>query len=154
MVRMLLCAAVLLAAAAGAAQSPAYTAAELEALPVKEWPTNGGNIRNQRYSPLAEVNSANVGTLQAEWQTHLDGSGIGPPYSGEAQPVVQDGVMYIPTGADDVFAIDVATGRHLWVYQAHLEKTISTVCCGWTSRGVAIGAGKVYLGRLDGALVA
>ena len=62
--------------------------------------------------------------------------------------------MYVPTGADDVFAVDVATGKILWEYQAHLEQTISTVCCGWLSRGVALGDGKVYIGRLDGKLVA
>ena len=56
-------------------------------------------------------------------------------------------MIYVPTGADDVFAIDVETGKQLWVYQAHLEKTISTVCCGWTSRGVAIGEGKIFLGQ-------
>ena len=139
---------------ANAAESPAFTAKQLTELPVTGWVTNGGNIYNQRYSPLTQINAGNVAAMKAEWQTHLDGSGVGPPFSGEAQPIVQDGVMYVATGADDVFAIDVETGKHLWTYQAHLEKTISTVCCGWTSRGVAIGAGKVYLGRLDGALVA
>ena len=39
-------------------------------------------------------------------------------------------------------------------YEANLDPGISTVCCGWTSRGVAIGDGKVYAGQLDGKLVA
>jgi alcohol dehydrogenase (cytochrome c) len=60
----------------------------------------------------------------------LDGSGTGAKYSGEAQPVVQDGVVYIVTGANDVFAISVETGKTLWKYQPHLDDTISTVCCG------------------------
>src|SRR5579863_2562274 len=145
---------VLLASYSRAAESPAYSAEQLTALPLREWLTNGGNIYNQRYSPLAEISAGNVGKLKAEWQTHLNGSGMGPPFSGEAQPIVAGGVLFVATGADDVFAIDVETGKQLWVYQAHLEKTISTVCCGWTSRGVAIGEGKVFLGRLDGALVA
>ena len=145
---------VLLAAGAQAADLTAFTAQRLTDLPVNDWVTNGGNIYNQRYSPLTEINSTNVGTLRAEWQTHLQGSGVGPPFSGEAQPIVKDGVMFVSTGADDVFAIDVETGKHLWVYQSHLEKTISTVCCGWLSRGVAIGEGKIFLGRLDGAIVA
>ena len=109
--RILVWAAVLLAASAGAAESPAFTAGQLLALPVSDWITNGGNIHNQRYSPLAEINSGNVGALKAEWQSHLDGSGMGPPYSGEAQPIVQNGVMFVPTGADDVFAIDVESGK-------------------------------------------
>ena len=48
------------------------------------------------------------------WRTRLDGSGVGPHYSGEAQPIVVDGVVYVATGANDVFAIDVATGAILW----------------------------------------
>jgi len=154
MPRWLVLSIVLLAAYSQAAESPVYSANQLTALPLSEWLTNGGNVLNQRYSPLTEITAGNVGKLKAEWQTHLNGSGLGPPFSGEAQPIVANGVIYVPTGADDVFAIDVETGKQLWVYQAHLEKTISTVCCGWTSRGVALGEGKVFLGRLDGAIVA
>jgi quinohemoprotein ethanol dehydrogenase len=144
----------LLCAHGQAADSPAFTAEELTALPVTEWITNGGNVYNQRFSPLAEINTLNVGGLKADWQTHLNGSGVGPPFSGEAQPIVRDGVIYISTGADDVFAVDVATGKQLWMYQADLDRKISTVCCGWVSRGVAIGEGKIFLGRLDGQIVA
>jgi quinohemoprotein ethanol dehydrogenase len=150
----ILLAGMLLAAPAGAADAPAFTAKQLTDLPTNGWITNGGNLYNQRYSPLAQINAGNVGSMRAEWRTHLNGSGVGPPFSGEAQPIVHDGVIYVPTGADDVFAIDVETGKQRWVYQAHLEKTISTVCCGWVSRGVAIGEGKIFLGRLDGKIVA
>ena len=79
---------------------------------------------------------------------------MGGKYSGEAQPIVNDGIVYVVTGADDVFAIDVKSGKILWKYKANLDDTISTVCCGWTSRGVALGDGKVYVGQLDGRLVA
>ena len=58
------------------------------------------------------------------------------------------------TGADDVFAVDVETGAILWTYEAALDPEISTACCGWTSRGVALGDGRVYVGQLDGRLVA
>ena len=140
--------------ASQAAEAPAFTAKQLTQLPVNHWPTNGGNVYNQRYSPLAQINTGNVKNLKGEWLAHLNGSGVGPPYSGEAQPLVYDGVIYIPTGADDVFAIDVDTGKLLWSYQSKLDPAISTVCCGWTSRGVGLGEGKVFLGRLDGKIVA
>ncbi len=58
------------------------------------------------------------------------------------------------TGADDVFALSVATGEILWSYRADLDPKLGTVCCGWDNRGVALGEGKVFLGRLDGRLVA
>lgn len=122
--------------------------------PTLSWLTNGGNIYNQRYSPLDEINTNNVDKLKGVWHVHLNGSGVGPPYSGEAQPIVHDGVIYLVTGANDVFAIDLETGKFLWTYESGLDPEISTICCGWTSRGVAIGEDKIFVGRLDSKLVA
>jgi alcohol dehydrogenase (cytochrome c) len=139
---------------ANAAEAPAFSPAQLNTPPTQNWITNGGTLQNQRHSPLKEINTSNVGNLKGVWQIHLNGSGYGPPYSGEAQPIVHDGIIYIPTGADDVFAIDVDTGKFKWVYEAHLEKGINTVCCGWDNRGVGIGDGRIYIGRLDGKLLA
>ncbi len=134
--------------------SDSFTAKELTALPTQNWITNGGNIYNQRFSPLKQINTSNVKNLKGDWETHLDGSGVGAPYSGEAQPIVHEGVIYIPTGANDVFALDADTGKHLWSYKANLNPEITTVCCGWTSRGVGLGEGKVFVGQLDGKLKA
>ena len=134
--------------------APAFSADDLNAEPTERWITNGGSLANQRYSPLDEIDTDNVSQLKGVWMTSLKGSGTAAKYSAEAQPIVYEGTMYVPTGADDVFAVDVGTGKIVWEYNAHLEQTISTVCCGWLSRGVAIGDGKVYLGQLDGKLVA
>jgi len=133
--------------------SPAFSSSELTAQPTTNWITNGGSISNQRYSPLTEINAGNVSQLKGIWHVHL-GSGTAGKYSGEAQPLVYKNVIYIVTGADDVFAIDAHTGAKKWTYRANLNQKIKTVCCGWTSRGVALGDGKVYLGQLDGKLVA
>ena len=86
--------------------------------------------------------------------TDLGESGTAAKYSAEAQPIVHDGTIYVVTGADDVFAVDVESGDIRWRYEAKLDQKITSVCCGWTSRGVAIGDGRVYLGQLDGQLVA
>jgi quinohemoprotein ethanol dehydrogenase len=118
------------------------------------WPKAGGSLFNQNYSPLKQISRENVAGLKATWRVRLDGSGAAAKYSGEAQPAVQDGVVYIITGADDVFAISVKTGEVNWKYKAGLDQAISTVCCGWTSRGVALGEGKVFVGQLDGRLLA
>jgi quinohemoprotein ethanol dehydrogenase len=93
--------------------SPAYSADELTALPTRDWTGAGGNVYNQRYSPLDQINRDNVGELKGVWRTHLNGSGLEPKYSAEASPVVHDGVLYISTGANDVFALDVETGTIL-----------------------------------------
>ncbi len=116
--------------------------------------TNGGNLYNQRYSPLGQITADNVAALKGVWQVHLNGSGVGSPYSGEAQPLVHDGVMFVITGANDVFAIDIERGDFRWIYESGLDPAIDTICCGWTSRGVALGGGKVFVGRLDNQLVA
>lgn len=139
---------------AAGADSHAGPAASLAEAPRHGWPTNGGDWYNRRYSPLDQIDRDNVAGLKGVWRARLDGSGVGTRYSGEAQPIVDDGVIYVVTGADDVFAIRVETGERLWKYEADLDPEIDTVCCGWTSRGVAIGEGKVYVGQLDGRLLA
>src|SRR5712691_4200492 len=84
------------------AQSPASSAP-----PTTAWLKTGGSLYNQNFSPLAEINRQNVSNLKAVWRAHLEGSGGGAKYSGEAQPVFYQGVVYIVTGADDVFATSV-----------------------------------------------
>src|SRR5690348_2515924 len=147
----------LLAATAGAqeiSRAPAFARSDLVAAPTTGWPTNGGNWYNQRYSPLTAIDRSNVASLKGVWRTRLRGSGVGAKYSGEAQPIVYDGVVYVVTGADDVFALRVETGEILWSYEAKLDDANDVVCCGWTSRGVGLGQGKVFVGQLDGKLVA
>jgi quinohemoprotein ethanol dehydrogenase len=136
------------------ARAPAFRAGELAKAPTRNWPTNGGSVFNQRYSPLTEINTGNVGRLKGVWRTRLGGSGSGNRYSGEAQPLVYEGVIYVITGADDVFAISVDSGAILWSYGAKLDPAINVICCGWTSRGLGLGDGKVFVGQLDGKLLA
>jgi quinohemoprotein ethanol dehydrogenase len=134
--------------------APAFSSEQLAAPPTENWLTNGGSLMNQRYSPLSQVDTGNISQLKGTWLTHLNGSATAAKYSAESQPLVYDGVIYVSTGEDDVFAVSADTGKILWQYKGDLNQTISTVCCGWLSRGVALGEGKVYLGKLDGTLVA
>jgi len=139
---------------AGGSALSAQQAPPLAPSPNAAWLKSGGNLLNQNYSPLTQINRQSVANLKAVWRARLDGSGVGAKYSGEAQPVVYQGVVYIVTGADDVFAISVITGEVIWKYHADLDQSITTVCCGWTSRGLALGEGKVFVGQLNGRLVA
>ncbi|MBT5559524.1 MAG: hypothetical protein HOJ88_06500, partial [Proteobacteria bacterium] len=84
--------------------SPAFDNEELLAHPDSNWLTNGGNLYNQRYSPRDRINRENVANLKGVWHINL-GSGLDQRYSGEAQPIVYEGVIYVITGADDVFAV-------------------------------------------------
>jgi PQQ-dependent dehydrogenase (methanol/ethanol family) len=134
--------------------APAFSGGTLVSLPRDDWLTNGGSTYNQRYSPLTEIDDSNVSQLRGVWEARFDRSGTAAKFSGEATPIVYDGVVYTVTGNDDVFANAVEDGRRLWTYRSRVNQTIDTICCGWTNRGVAIGDGQVYLGRLDGRLVA
>src|SRR5262245_33683224 len=87
------------------AQYDAFSTEAIVQYSTTSWPTNGGNIYNRRYSPLTQITKENVATLKGVWRTHLNGSGMSPRNSGEATPLVHDGVGYIVTGDDDVFAL-------------------------------------------------
>ncbi len=92
--------------ASGIAPSPAFTPDQLVQLPTSSWPTNGGNLYNQRYSPLTQLNRSTVKDVKAVWRASLSGSGLDPKTSGQAQILEWQGVLYVVTGMDDVFAIE------------------------------------------------
>jgi alcohol dehydrogenase (cytochrome c) len=120
----------------------------------KDWVTNGGNMTNERYSTLKQIDTSNVKQLKGAWMTRLKGSGLGGKYSFEATPLVKDGILYISTGNDDVFALDAKTGQILWEHWSGIGQQISTVCCGWLNRGLAMGEGMLFIGQLDANMVA
>jgi len=119
----------------------------------ENWPVVGGNYYQQRYSSLNQINSGNVTSLKEAWHIHLN-SAKGTQYRGEGVPLVYNGVMYMVTGNDDVFAIDATNGTILWKFSSALPTNLTNICCGWDARGLAIGEGKVYLAQLDGRLLA
>ena len=120
----------------------------------KDWVTNGGNMTNQRYSTLKQIDTGNVKQLKGAWMARLNGSGVGGKYSAEATPLVKDGLIYVVTGNDDVFALNAKTGEILWERKSGIDQKITTVCCGWLNRGLAMGEGMLFLGQLDTNVVA
>src|SRR6201989_586737 len=120
----------------------------------KDWVTNGGNLTNQRYSTLKQIDTTNVKQLKGAWMTRLKGSGLGGKYSLEATPLVKDGVMYISTGNDDVFALNAKTGAMLWERWSGIDQKLTSVCCGWDHLGPAMGEGMLFIGQLDANVVA
>jgi quinohemoprotein ethanol dehydrogenase len=119
----------------------------------KDWVTNGGNLTNQRYSTLAQINTSNVKQLKGAWMTRLRGSGFDAKYSFEASPLVKNGIMYVITGNDDVFALNAKTGQILWEYWSGIAKN-RALCCGRANRGLAMGEGLLFFGQLDATVVA
>ena len=114
------------------------------------WMTYGRTYDEQRFSPLSDVNDANVGQLGLEWFSDLDTA-----RGQEATPIVVDGVMYITTAWSMVKAYDAATGKPLWSYDPQVPRSkLVDVCCDAVNRGVAVYKGKVYVATLDGRLIA
>src|ERR1700748_770522 len=143
-------------AVAPIAPAPAFTSDELAAGVGKNWITNGGNLSNDRYSSLNEINTENVGQLKGDFVTKIGKEATSAKFSAEGQTLEYEGTMYISDGADDVFAMSSKTGRVLWTYEPHLppDPLGEVVCCGWDNRGVAIGDGMVFDSQLNGDQVA
>ena len=114
----------------------------------------GDNLTNQRYSTLRQIDTNNVEQLKGAWMTRLKDSGFGGKYSVEATPLVKDGIMYIVTGNDDIFALNAKTSEFLWQRWSGIDQKLTSVCYGWDNRGLAMGEGLLFLGQLDANVVA
>ncbi len=140
----------------GIAAAPEFTSEELFEPAGKNWITNGGGTTNDRFSSLSEINTENVKELKGEWMTKIGQNATAAKFSAEGQALVYNGTIYISDGADDVFAMNAKTGETLWTYEPKLppDPLGEVICCGWDSRGVAIGDGMVFVSQLNGDQVA
>ncbi len=119
-----------------------------------DWAHYGNSLHNDRYQNLDQITPGSVGRLKPAWTFHTGDVKVKESF--EASPIMVGGTLFVPTGTDKVFALDAATGRQSWMYKPKLLAPPSklSVCCGLDNRGVAYGDGKIFLGRLDGVLVA
>ncbi len=140
-------------AASLTSQSPArVTEQRLEhaAAEPSQWMTYGGTYDEQRYSRLTQINRDNVKRLGLVWYADYDTN-----LSQDGTPLYVDGVIYVSTAWSKVYAFEVATGRKLWEYDPKVPgQWAVNVCCGLVNRGIAAWHGKIYVGTLDGRLVA
>ncbi len=113
----------------------------------REWPSYGGNLAQTRFINDVSLNAQNVKQLRLKWmfQTGIVGSF-------ENTPIVKDGVMYVTTPYNRLYALDARTGARLWQYKHKLGTTI--YCCGPNSKGAVISGDLVVIATLDAMLVA
>jgi glucose dehydrogenase len=108
---------------------------------------SNGSYEQTRYYPADRINTKNVAKLKPAFifQTEV-------VESMETAPIVVDGIMYVTTSYNHVYAIDAATGKEFWHYK-HKQGPVTTYCCGPNNRGVAVMGGQVFMGTLDAKLV-
>lgn len=146
------------AAAAGTLLVPVSMSAQVDGARIaaaapEEWLSYGRDYAETHYSPLSDINTGNVGRLEVAWSWELPKVGARL----EASPIVVDGVMYASGPASYVFALDARTGEPLWHWDPGVPAPGDggpVDCCGRVNRGVAVYGDKVYVGVLDGRLVA
>lgn len=109
--------------------------------------TNGGYAQT-RYYPGSQINTGNVKNLRPVFVVQTE-----VLESMETAPIVVDGIMFLTTAYNHVYAVDAATGKAFWHYK-HKMGPVTTFCCGPNNRGVAVSGGKLFMGTLDAKLVA
>jgi alcohol dehydrogenase (cytochrome c) len=107
-----------------------------------------GNYEQTRFFPNKQINIQNVKNLVPAWvfQTEIVDSL-------ETSPIVVNGIMYVTTSYNHVYALDAKTGSEIWHYKQKLGP-ITTYCCGPNNRGVAVSGDKVFMATLDAKVVA
>jgi len=114
----------------------------------KNWLLPNGSYEQTRFYPAAQINTGNVSKLRPAFvvQTAM-------LESMETAPLVVNGVMFITTSYNHVYAVSATTGEQFWHYK-HKIGPVSTYCCGPNNKGVAISEGKLFMGTLDAKIVA
>jgi alcohol dehydrogenase (cytochrome c)/quinohemoprotein ethanol dehydrogenase len=140
------------AAASSPATPAAVNAARLSAADSEpgQWMSHGRTYDEQRFSPLNQITKENVKQLGLAWFADLDTN-----RGQEATPLAVDGVLYVSTAWSKVKAYNAATGAQLWAYDPMVPGGWAVnACCDVVNRGVAVWDGKVFVGTIDGRLVA
>ena len=114
------------------------------------WLAHGRTYEERRFSPLTSIHRGNVAELGLQWYRDM-----GTNRALEATPIVVDGIMFLTSAWSRVHAIDALTGQEHWSYDPQVPKEWGRrACCDVVNRGVAVYNGRVYVGTLDGRLVA
>lgn len=114
------------------------------------WMSYGRDYAEQRFSPLTQINTASVEDLGLAWYFESDNH-LGT----ESTPLVIDGVMYFTGAWSTAFAVNATNGKLLWKFDPRVPRIKSaTACCGPVNRGLAAWGDRLFLGTLDGRLIA
>ena len=114
------------------------------------WLTYGGSWLEQRYSTLTQIDAKNISRLAPAWSFDLD-----TDRGQESTPIVVDGTMFVTSAWSKVYALDARTGKQQWFFDPRVPGSAGPKpCCDVVNRGAAVYEGKVFVGTLDGRLIA
>lgn len=139
----------------GASQTEAVGSGTVDAARIiaarpAEWLSTGRTYDEQRFSPLSAINQATIGQLGLAWSADMDTN-----RGQEATPLFIDGTLYVSTAWSIVKAYDARSGKLLWSYDPEVPReTLVKACCDAVNRGVAAWGDKLFVGTLDGRLLA
>lgn len=129
---------------------PAVSAAKLRDAGAEEWRHHGRTFDEQRFSPLDQINRDTVNRLGLAWATPT-----GTQRGLEATPLMVEGVLYFSTTWSRVMAVQADSGKVLWQYDPAVAGEVGrNACCDVVNRGVALWNDRVFVGALDGRLIA
>ena len=114
----------------------------------EHWLQFGGGYSNFRHSPITELSPENIDKLEFAW-----GFPSGTQGQFAVSPVIYDGIMYVTSSYNRLFALDAASGELYWRYD-HPQPADLRICCGPTNRGVAIIGDTVIMATLDARMLA
>jgi glucose dehydrogenase len=112
------------------------------------WIQFGGDYSNQRHSPIEALSPENVENLKFEW-----GLPTGTIGQFAASPLVYDGIMYVTSSYNRLFAVDARTGEIFWRYDHQLPEDLR-LCCGPANRGASIHGDTILMATLDARILA
>jgi len=115
-----------------------------------DWHSHGRDAFEQRFSPLQQINTATVKNLGLAFALPTESTrGL------EATPLYESGVLYFSLDWSRVWAVDVRSQKVLWKYDPKVPGVFGRkACCDVVNRGVALDGDRVFVGTLDGFLIA
>ena len=121
----------------------------------QEWLSIGKDYREQRFSPLKQINDQNLSLLKLEWEAEFPTN-----RAMESTPLVHDGKLYVTLPWGYLYAFDAKTGNELWNYDSSSDRAnLINMCCGPVNRGPGLWVGedgvtRIFMATLDGRLLA
>lgn len=132
-----------------------------------QWSAWGGDAGGSRFAPLTQITPANVAALKPAWTFHTGalakGWESGEKLTFEATPLFVDGTLYLSTSTGQAFALDAATGKPRWRYDAHINpqqdfsELSSRGVTYWKDATAAAGttcAARIFYATMDARLIA